>query len=144
MFELLAEAGASGFDWVGAATFVTAVGGIIVALLQFLGKKDAAAKAKQATAALGATIRGVEVAAREGDFTDLTKQLKEQTGLELTPQQLRLIASGATKAVKGSIKATSMEHSVADYLAAIVETRTQRLELTPEQKKKLAEEADAE
>jgi len=54
-------------DWAGVSLVITAVGGLITAILQALGKKEAAAKAEEATKqaevlteSLRSTVQGIE------------------------------------------------------------------------------------
>lgn len=122
MIELLAQATDAGIDWAGISLAITAIGGVIAAILQAFGKAKAAKQARDATDRLRVVVHGVESAAA-GDYTLLAKQL-EEAGVHVSADNLAALARVATKHVKASVKATALEHKVEDSLKTFVDKTT--------------------
>ena len=150
MIELLAQATdaatAGGIDWTGISLAITAIGGVLAAILQACGKAKWAKRAVAATAEttvavdrLRVVVHGVENAATHGDFTVLAEQLKK-AGLDVSSDTLAAVARAATKHVKASVKKTAIEHNVEDYLADLVE-KTTRMD-PDELRRRLADDDD--
>ena len=137
-----APTGASGIDWAGVAMAITALGGLITAVLQGLGKAKAAAQAKKATESATAMVRGVEAAdkaLKAQDYRALASSLKTATGVDLTPDQIAAAAKVYNGHVKKSIKETAMAMDVESLIADLVEKHTTRLS-SSELQKRLEEE----
>ena len=125
MIWLLAEGVA--VDWTGIAGVISAIGAIVVAILQAKGKAAAAEKAQQATQQAVAVVRGVESAQRalnSDDKAELAKTIKDLTGVELSQEQVALAAGAYQKHVKKSVKKTAMALNVEDLLHDLVKTTT--------------------
>jgi hypothetical protein len=148
--DVLAQAqealGSTGVDWQGITGLVIALGGIVTAVLQALGKKKAALKAEEAARQTVAVVRGLENVNKVVDEDDrearreLVTTLKDTLGVELTEHQIGAMTNAYQKHVKKQVKKTAMAMNVEDMLRDVVKATTR---MDPSELRKRLEKEEA-
>lgn len=113
-------------DFAGIALVLTAVGAIVTAILEHLGRRKAAAAVKRVTLQAETVIEGVERAGNGENLEVLRKSLAD-VGIEIDRAQAKDVLGQLHKSVKKTIKDTAFERGVQLELHELVQKQTGKL-----------------